>query len=83
MNVYRQTNLSLTILNNVFQNYGVPSLHGNKFLIPYVSIPNSDMSVLHLSKVNVVDQNVDTVNVELEPVPFVKGMCNFAEIQLF
>lgn len=75
MNVYRQTNLSMTILNNVFQSYGVPPLHGNKFLIPFVSIPNSDMSVLHLSKVNVVDQGVsDKANVEFELVPLVKGI---------
>lgn len=74
MNVYRQTNLSTTILNNVFQNYGIPPLYGNKFLVPFVSIPNSEMSVLHLTKVDLVDQSSnDTVGVETEPTPFVKG----------
>lgn len=74
MNVYRQTTLSSTILNNVLQNDGVPALYGNKVLIPYISIPNSDMSVLHLSKIDLLAKAAsDPINVELEPIPFIKG----------
>lgn len=74
MNVYRQTTLSTTILNNVLENYGIPHLYGSKFLVPYVSIPNSDMSVSHLTKVDVLEQSSnDTVSVELEPTPFIRG----------
>lgn len=74
MNVYRQSALSNTILNNVFQNCGVPPLYGNKVLIPYISIPNSDMSVLHLSKIDLLAEAAnDAVSVEIEPMPFIRG----------
>lgn len=74
MNVYRQSTLSTTIINNVFQNFGIPNLYGNKILIPYVSVPNTDMSVLHMTKIDLLKEGAcDIINVEPEPIPFIKG----------
>lgn len=75
MNVYRQQSLSTTILNNVLQNQGVPPFFGNKVLIPFVSILNSDMSVLHMNKIDLLEQAAnDKIKVEQEPVPFLQGL---------
>lgn len=78
MNVYRQQTLSTTILNNVLQNQGIPPFFGNKVLIPFVSILNSDMSVLHMNKIDLLEQGAnDRIKVDLEPVPFIKGSSRF------
>lgn len=74
MNVYRQCTLSNAILNNVFQTYGLPPPLGNKVLIPFVSVPNTDISVPQYSKIDLLAEAAnDTISVELEPVPFIRG----------
>lgn len=39
-----------------------------------MNVPHSDMSVLNLTEIDLQEQGAcDTINIEVEPVPFVKG----------
>ena len=74
MNVYRQSSLSNEVLSNVFQTYGIPPMLGNKAASTFLNIPNTEISVLHHPKLDLVaEAAAESVAVDLEPVPFIKG----------
>ena len=74
MNVYRQNYLSSIILSNAFETCDIPPIFGHKTPTSFKNVPNSDIFIHNQPKINLITEGAnDRANVELEPIPFVKG----------